>query len=136
MVRLKACEAKLRAASVYTFQFQYGAIKSLSISLFIAVIFFNFNSSMVRLKANLSWHDISEGGYFNSSMVRLKVSLSESETVPVFNFNSSMVRLKGFFKFFLLIHYNHFNSSMVRLKVNCELINLTINHISIPVWCD
>ena len=92
MVRLKVDE-HLSCKVVTMFQFQYGAIKSVNIT----VTFF----------AELR---------FNSNMVRLKDTLKRRSFIADCCFNSNMVRLKAFLILILLNNNSRFNSNMVRLK--------------------
>ena len=92
MVRLKAMKG-LSTSPGAIFQFQYGTIKSF-VSICQMLPFFDFNSSMVRLKENENIKRHSERRDFNSSMVRLKEPDGSTLTTSTPNFNSSMVRLK------------------------------------------
>ena len=70
MVRLKVTFA-FKNVKTQVFQFLYGAIKSIKFRC-SSLGRLNFNSSMVRLKADQRRQKSSSKKYFNSSMVRLK----------------------------------------------------------------
>ena len=94
MVRLRVSCNPFKYIYIILFQFQYGAIKSVvpvialspnhkfqfqygAIKRFIhpcgAIVFLDFNSSMVRLRGGTVVYAFSNNGNFNSSMVRLRV---------------------------------------------------------------
>ena len=81
---------------------------------FTIKLFFNFNSSLVRLKARRYRSIFPWPVNFNSSLVRLKVAEKPHATLSRRYFNSSLVRLKGQF-------------------VGCQQLR---EQISIPAWCD
>ncbi len=156
MVRL-GVQSGPSAGAVSLFQFQYGAIGSMTPVTVNANRFCSFNSSMVRLGVQHSIPAIECRSGFNSSMVRLGVisgfylvilclfqfqygaigssssnrkKFSESVSIPVW---CDWEDLPGEVAD---VGEVCFNSSMVRLGAKpCSFVS-TFLKVSIPVWCD
>ncbi len=124
------------ALESFLFQFHYGTIKRYNISRSL-LLFTDFNSTMVRLKAffilPLPWGLM----YFNSTMVRLKGIRIRDVQAWDRNFNSTMVRLKGdYFVMYVCgvsIFQFHYGTIKSMLLLNDAQL---IIHISIPLWYD
>ena len=91
---IKSANADIADIGARLFQFHYGTIKSLS-PLLILPLLLDFNSTMVRLKANLTRAKVKQKKNFNSTMVRLKANGELPSISMLDNFNSTMVRLKA-----------------------------------------
>ena len=101
---------------VIVFQFQYGAIISLSRVEGGDETFVHFNSSMVQLLVRCDPVRQASIHHFNSSMVQLLVAYPALEVdVPKFQFQyGAIIRKKLGAEYDA---YQHFNSSMVQLLV-------------------
>ena len=98
--------------SITIFQFHYGTIKSGSFQL-ILIYCVNFNSTMVRLKAQADALIRESNAYFNSTMVRLKgLSFHAHNARVLFQFHYGTIK-----------SHRHYNAG------NCK-------KISIPLWYD
>ena len=115
MVRLKVYYGLIAYFDNYYFQFQNGAIKSLSVTC-LKLIAQTFNSKMVRLKDEHLQGVYRCSSAFNSKMVRLKARRKVGVRRAKPAFNSKMVRLKDGFAKSLIVKLLAFNSKMVRLK--------------------
>ena len=71
VVRLKVCNKSTGLFSTTKFQFQSGAVKSM-VTVPSSALLANFNSKVVRLKANSLILAMLSLFYFNSKVVRLK----------------------------------------------------------------
>ena len=76
------------------FQFHNGSIKSSPASVKVDAVINGFNSTMVRLKEEISLFSMNGSIGFNSTMVRLKVAALSWVRGFSLCFNSTMVRLK------------------------------------------
>jgi len=96
-----------------TFQFQFGAIKSVQLKQQPkGLCVFQFQFGAIKRMAGL--------GVF----------------ISVFCFNSNMVRLKVYYLQALYFYFHRFNSNMVRLKAFRLYKAGLVPLVSIPIWFD
>ena len=95
----------------------------------------NFNSTMVRLKADQQIKNAVQQGYFNSTMVRLKeASYGQGNSNAPFQFHYGTI--KSILVVIIRMSILNFNSTMVRLKGFAPLHLQSGYKISIPLWYD
>ncbi len=117
------------------FQFHYGTIEGHGFFSFKCNLL-HFNSTMVRLRADIENGTILDYINFNSTMVRLRVAEAGEGDFEYLDFNSTMVRLRVYRPELLIDTISHFNSTMVRLRVPGRRTVRKRQQISIPLWYD
>ena len=119
------------------FQFHYGTIKRSPFPVIQSTLnVFQFHYGTIKRRIDLTDKN-AVVKHFNSTMVRLKAEIATLTAERDSHFNSTMVRLK-------VIQWGrdddlglHFNSTMVRLKAKKRMLLIGKSHkISIPLWYD
>ena len=135
-MRLKVVGRVDEALLRYVFQFQTGAIKSLTDMFSVASLGSSFNSKLVRLKEDVNVISSYAGYGFQFQTGAIKSLLARSRLRLLRGFNSKLVRLKAPSARCLFESWEfQFQTGAIKRRI-CGWLFPLLCLVSIPNWCD